>query len=197
MITAVRSELTRRYKAGWPRTLILPLLQFPIFLGVSSQLRDMLGMPSVNLWRMFRGSGNNSAETGELFVQSMTTGGPPWALDLTAADPTGALPFMVGGIMITQALISAPKYQKSDGMTSRVPTAIFVTISGLFPFVFLNAPAGILLYWASSSGIALLTNLYLNRRYPINLVKPCKRPVLDTWTPKINSNPYRVLRSHS
>jgi len=172
------NDLQTRFMCGRLRTM-WPIVQLPVFLWLSSNLRDMLGMPG-SIVRTFLGRGNDGEQVGELFQQSMTEEGPSWALDLTAADPTGSLPIIVSVVMMSQTLISAPKYQRGAGILQRTPTILLVVLSGSIPIIFASAPAGILWYWAWSSGMALVTNVYLNRRYPLTNVKPCKRPVINT-----------------
>lgn len=157
---ADKAQLTEDYNCDWRLTFFRPLFQLPVFIGMSCSLRTMMGpLP-------FEEGPMNPAR----FEPSMMEEGLPWAIDFTAADPTGFLSYGVAAIMAITTLRA--------GETNRFMTRFLLLCSiGIGPF-FSATPAGVLWYWLCSSGTALLQNLYVDWKYPITRIRPCKRPVL-------------------
>jgi hypothetical protein len=184
---ALTSELKTRYDCGLGKTFFRPILQFPIFLSMSWTIRDMLGIPGSTIKSFIytmlgyeRATGVEAAQQAALaFEPTLMQEGLPWAMDLTAADPTGALSYSVAAIMLSQTLLGMRSTNGGSNMLSRTLIVFALAIGPLMA----SAPAGILYYWACSSGIALATNCYLDWRYPLTRFAPCKRPLVGNGLP--------------
>jgi membrane protein insertase Oxa1/YidC/SpoIIIJ len=164
--------------------MFLPILQFPVFLGMSWNLREMLGIPGGTLKSLFGTmlgrealSDAKAAQQAALsFEPTMMEEGLPWAIDLTVADPTGTLSYGVAVIMASQVLLGMRGQSGRISMLSRVLLLLSMSIGPLMA----SAPTGILYYWACSSGFALITNVFLDWKYPLVRFAPCKRPLLTS-----------------
>lgn len=179
LMQSLTSDLKKRYNCGLGRTFLLPILQFPVFLSMSWTIRDMLGAPGGTLKSfIYTLLGYElppaDASAASTLDPAMLTEGLPWAVDLTAADPTGTLSYCVAGIMLSQTLLGMRSIPGGSSMLSRVLLVFSILIGPLMA----GAPAGILYYWACSSGMALVTNAFLDWRYPLVRFAPCKRPLL-------------------
>jgi inner membrane protein COX18 len=183
LMQKLTKELQTRYNCGYLKTFFLPMLQLPVFLGMSWTLRDMIGMSGGGIksfiYTMLGWEQAAAAEIAQQAVPAMMHEGLPWALDLTAADPTGMLSYGVAGIMLSQTLLGMRSVPGGSTMLSRTLIVFSLMIGPLMA----SAPAGILYYWACSSGFALVTNVYLDRRYPLVRFAPCKRPLLNNGLP--------------
>lgn len=174
---------TDDFQCGSSRTTWLPMLQFPVWLSMSWTLRDMLGWPpgakhflyTMLGWETLQGA--EAAQQAALnFEPTMMEEGLPWAADLTLADPTGTSPIMVSSIMAISIL---------RGIRGRSGLSRYLSFAGLvyaggIGHLLAGAPAGIMYYWACSSGFALITNIYLDRRLPVPTFTPCKRQLKKT-----------------
>jgi inner membrane protein COX18 len=182
-IRRLTDELKTQYRCGLDKTFLRPLLQFPVFVGMSWTIQDMIGMKDGALRTLFTtlfGSSDaiSSEPVHEAAVatfSAMAQDGLPWAVDLAAADPTGVLSYTVGAIMLSQVVLSMRSIPGGTNMLSRFLIVLSLAIGP----VMVNAPAGILYYWACSSGLALLTNVWLDWRYPLVRFAPCKRVLLN------------------
>lgn len=181
------SELKDRYACGLGKTFFRPILQFPVFLQMSWTIREMLGIPGGTLKSFMytmlgkeAATGTEAAQQAALaFEPTMMEEGLPWAIDLTAADPTGTLSYGVAAIMLSQTLLGTLRVPGGSTMLSRTLIVFSLAIGPLMA----SAPAGILYYWACSSGLALVTNVYLDWRYPLVRFAPCKRTLLNNGLP--------------
>lgn len=81
-----------------------------------------------------------------------------WITDLSAKDPFYVLPIVMGGVMFIQQRITAPV--GSDP----TQTAMLKWMPVIFTFVFINFPAGLVLYWLTNSIISLGIQLYMKRK---------------------------------
>ncbi|MGB2579870.1 YidC/Oxa1 family membrane protein insertase [Elusimicrobium simillimum] len=81
-----------------------------------------------------------------------------WIKDLSAKDPYYVLPIVMGAIMFFQQKISAP----TGGDPTQ--TAMLKWMPVIFTFVFINFPAGLVLYWLTNSIISLVIQLIINKR---------------------------------
>jgi membrane protein insertase Oxa1/YidC/SpoIIIJ len=183
MMKKLTGEETKRFACGISSTFFRPMLQFPVFLAMSWNIRDMLGIPGGTLKSLLQtmlgieqAEGIEAAKQAALaFEPTMMEEGLPWAVDLTAADPTGTLSYGVAVIMLLQTLLGT---QAQAGRASMLTKILLVLSASIGPLM-VHAPAGILYYWACSSGLALVTNVYLDWRYPLVRFAPCKRPLLN------------------
>ncbi|KIW05176.1 uncharacterized protein PV09_03725 [Verruconis gallopava] len=181
---ALRKDLQHRFDCGLGKTLLRPILQLPVFLTMSWNIREMLGIPGGTLKSLLYTmlgqeltEGMDAArQAALLFEPTMMEEGLPWAVDLTIADPTGTLSYAVSAIMMSQTLLSM---RRVPGGSGSVLTRFLLVLSLAIGPLMVNAPAGLLYYWACSSGMALITNVILDWRYPLLRFTPCKRPLTN------------------
>jgi YidC/Oxa1 family membrane protein insertase len=86
--------------------------------------------------------------------------GSPWILwvhDLSAHDPFYILPLLMGGVMFVQTRMNpaAVADPTSAAMMKWQPV--------LFTFMFLNFPAGLVLYWTTNSMLSALQQILLRK----------------------------------
>jgi YidC/Oxa1 family membrane protein insertase len=81
-----------------------------------------------------------------------------WITDLAAADPYHVLPIIMGVTMlIQQKLNPAPP----DPMQAKV--MMFLPV--VFTILFLNFPAGLVLYWTVNNSLSILQQWYITRKF--------------------------------
>jgi inner membrane protein COX18 len=189
---AARKHLQKDFKCGWWYNWIT-VLQLPVFLAITEAIRSMIGMQRGLMGALLDRIGWSS--TGSVLEQdsasprlynpewyepSMAVEGLPWMLDLTAADPSLTLPFVVSGLMIANLAFTGPKVTKElpqSLMQRRMTRSLLLVGLAIGPLT-LELPAGILYYWACSSASALASNILLDRMYPLRSpVRACARPL--------------------
>ncbi len=79
-----------------------------------------------------------------------------WIPDLSDKDPFYILPILMGLSMIAQQWIT-PSSDKNQKM-------IMYIMAGVFTFLFMNFPAGLVLYWLTNNILGLLQSLIINRQ---------------------------------
>ncbi|MFH2202205.1 MAG: membrane protein insertase YidC [Elusimicrobiota bacterium] len=87
--------------------------------------------------------------------------GAPWMLwvqDLSAADPYYVLPVVMGGIMFLQNKMTPV----AGGDPNQAKMMQFMPI--IFTFMFLNFPAGLVLYWLTNSILSFAQQLIIKRQ---------------------------------
>ena len=81
-----------------------------------------------------------------------------WITDLAAADPYHVLPIIMGlTMLIQQKLNPAPP----DPMQAKV--MMFLPV--VFTILFLNFPAGLVLYWTVNNSLSILQQWYITRKF--------------------------------
>lgn len=172
----------------------LPFGQLPVFIFMADVMRRLAGahggLLSAITLGVFGGKpdGTEDALSAASFHPAMCYEGPAFCVDLTAADPTLTLPLAVSGLMLANLWYSGMRSAPYSGApVAAVPVTgagrRFVTgvLTGMaiaaFPLT-LGMPAGVTLYWASSSASALVVNIWLHRLVPLHVVSPCKRPLV-------------------
>lgn len=81
-----------------------------------------------------------------------------WIADLSAADPYHVLPVIMGiTMLIQQKLNPAPP----DPMQARI--MMFLPV--VFTVLFLNFPAGLVLYWIVNNSLSILQQWYITRKF--------------------------------
>jgi len=80
-----------------------------------------------------------------------------WIHDLASADPYYVLPILMGiSMLVQQRLSPAPP----DPIQAKVMMALPI----VFTFLFLNFPAGLVLYWVVNNSLSILQQWYITRR---------------------------------
>ncbi|KAF2086092.1 hypothetical protein K490DRAFT_5043, partial [Saccharata proteae CBS 121410] len=181
--------LYMRWKCQWWRR-AMPFLSVPFFLTLAETIRRMVGSRP-GLLGMLAGDADgqtmkstvgtavSKVSSGELDTYldpSLTTEGALWFTDLTAADPTLILPFIVSGITFAHIaygsrLPSGVKISAASGFLRRGLLVLSLSLWALI----MNVPSGILLYWASSTAAAFANALFLDWRLPLGkMIAPAK-----------------------
>lgn len=83
-----------------------------------------------------------------------------WITDLSSKDPYYVLPVIMGAIMFFQQRLTTP----TAGMDP-TQAAMMKWMPVIFTVLFINFPAGLVLYWLTNSIISFCVQLYLNRKY--------------------------------
>lgn len=138
------------------------------------------------------GHGLSPVALDAYFEPSMASEGMLWFQDLTMADPTGALPFIVSGLMFSNIYFTKNAADASDASTfqtalRRTLLAVSLAIGPLCQ----NLPAGLMLYWVSSTSSVIIWNAWLDWKYPSPRdFTACKRTLL--MPPPTKSQPGRI-----
>lgn len=80
-----------------------------------------------------------------------------WVVDLSAKDPWFILPIIMGGSMFLQQKLNPPP---ADPIQAKV----LMFMPAFFTVLFLNFPAGLMLYWVVNNGLSILQQMYITRR---------------------------------
>ncbi|MDF2866971.1 MAG: yidC [Gammaproteobacteria bacterium] len=80
-----------------------------------------------------------------------------WIHDLASADPYYVLPILMGASMLLQQRLSPTP---PDPIQAKVMMALPI----VFTFLFLNFPAGLVLYWVVNNSLSILQQWYITRR---------------------------------
>jgi len=80
-----------------------------------------------------------------------------WIHDLSLADPFYVLPILMGASMLLQQRLSPTP---PDPLQAKVMMALPI----VFTFLFLNFPAGLVLYWVVNNSLSILQQWYITKR---------------------------------
>lgn len=83
-----------------------------------------------------------------------------WICDLAAHDPTYVMPILMGISMLIQQ-----KMTPVTGDPRQAKMMLFMPV--VFTFMFLNLPAGLVLYWTLSNVLQIAQQMYLQKRKPV------------------------------
>ncbi|KAF1940849.1 hypothetical protein EJ02DRAFT_219483 [Clathrospora elynae] len=188
----VTSALDKRWNVtlfgqfGWT------LAQIPIFFAMAETIRQKCGARDGLLGMGLSAFKKDDAATsvGELavtpsqwFEPSLATEGMLWFQDLLVPDPTGALPFVVSGLMFANIYMTK-NTANSDAKWPNTFRRILLGVALLVGPLCQNLPAALLLYWGSSTSSVMLWNVWLDWKYPAPRgYTACKRPLLMPPTP--------------
>ena len=110
---------------------------------------------------------------------SLANAGMPWFPDLLVTDPYHALSYMVSALMFTNIYISK---NGSIGTPNRLQRSVrrsMLLVALAIGPLLQDLPAGLLLYWVSSTSSVIVWNLWLDHKYPgAKGFEPCKRKLL-------------------
>ncbi len=82
-----------------------------------------------------------------------------WITDLSSKDPYYVLPLAMGGVMLLQQRMTMPM----GGDPTQ--TAMLKWMPVIFTFLFMNFPAGLVLYWLTNSVVSFSIQLYMNKKH--------------------------------
>ncbi|KTW32683.1 uncharacterized protein T551_00168 [Pneumocystis jirovecii RU7] len=150
-----RNELFHRHSCHPIGSLVLPLVQIPLFFIMTFVLRGMSG----SSFLLFSGL-NVPVEV------SLAHEGIGWIQDLTVSDPIGFLPVCLGLISLINIQLNLDFYKEM------VSVPIFLTRLAqgnalVFTFVSMQAPTALSLYWVTSSLFSVIQNLVLHFVKPL------------------------------
>jgi mitochondrial inner membrane protein COX18 len=185
------AALHRRWSCGLGRRL-LPVLQFPVWLVMAETIRRMLGIESGLLGLAVKAFttaptdaiaiAESGAATptlnGSFLEPSLATEGMLWFPNLMVPDPTLTLPFILSGVMLGNILIGSTPTKRVGRFQQRLRRLLIVVALAIGPLT-LQLPAGLLLYWISSTSSAMLMNTILDIFWPLKAPPvACKRPLI-------------------
>ncbi|KAK8168299.1 60Kd inner membrane protein-domain-containing protein [Phyllosticta citrichinensis] len=196
------SEIKERWKFGLARQ-TQPFLSLPIFLAFAETIRRMIGTdkgimglaigPSEDVQASSAPEGveaavvedtssasssvSDSADLSSWVEPSMATEGMLWFSDLTVADPTLVLPVLVSSATFFAVWRGSRVLPgEEEGKNARVLRRTLLSGSVIiFPFI-LKVPAGMLLYWVTSTTCAGLTHVWNDYYYKKKTsIKPVRK----------------------
>ncbi|OCL13879.1 hypothetical protein AOQ84DRAFT_429176 [Glonium stellatum] len=174
--------LHKRWRCGIGRRL-LPVLQFPIWLVMAETIRRMLGIEYGLLGLVVKSfttapkdaiataeSGGAAAPIidGPFLEPSLATEGMLWFPNLMIPDPTLALPFILSTVMLGNIFINSKEGKVVGKFQTRLRRILICVALAIGPLTF-QLPAGLLLYWISSTSSAMLMNAILDTFWPLKV----------------------------
>lgn len=183
-------ELTTKLDERWKVTLSGQIgwtfAQIPIFFAMAEMIRQKCGARDGLLGMGFSAFKTDEAAasareavntTSRWFEPSLANEGMLWFQDLLVPDPTGALPFLVSGLMFAN-IYTTKNTVSSDAKWPLVIRRTLLFVAVLIGPLCQNLPAALLLYWGSSTSSVMLWNAWLDWRYPAPRgFMACKRPL--------------------
>lgn len=122
--------------------------------------------------------GTSTVDLHPFFEPSLANEGMLWFQDLTIADPTGTLPFVVSGLMFSNIYFTKNTNPNDTSVTQRIIRKTLLGVALLVGPFCQNLPAGLMLYWASSTLSVIMWNFWLDWKYPApRQFTACKRPL--------------------
>lgn len=194
-------EIYKTFSCQRYKLFLTPALQLPFFLIIIESIRRMAGAGQGLLRLVFSsvpsvsGSAEGGAETASgatanpdvataltTAEPSMTTEGPLWFVDLTAADPLLILPFALSATMLLHLVPS--HYFTRTAAPVGTPTGFQRRLRNMLKLLALAAgpltlalPAGVLYYWVSTMLVSFVQGHLLDMFMPLkNPVMPCTPP---------------------
>ena len=159
------------------RRSLRPLLQFPIFYVLAETIRRMAGARSSLLGLVVqqlsvgtKGSGGieSTVEPGASYdaylEPSMASEGMLWFQNLTVADPTHNLSFIISATTFGHLWWTT---RNAASLQSKAIRVVLLSAAVLIAPLTLSLPSGVLLFWLSSTIGAILQGIALHRLYPL------------------------------
>ncbi|RCH81476.1 membrane insertase cox18 [Rhizopus stolonifer] len=157
--TRYQAELQKRYSqkvkeiyahygcSRW-KLLLLPYIQIPLFVSMSLSLRHVAAMP-LPWW----------GQTAETPASGLSDEGLGWFMDLTVADPTMMVPFLIGAGNLINVELNAWYANKAQSKKQTIITNVLRGVSIAFVPIAAQTPMAIGLYWLSSAWYSVAQNL--------------------------------------
>ena len=165
-----RSEIYARWGCQTWKTM-LPLAQLPIWLTAIEAVRAMCGTRAGLLGMILRSE--NAATAGVPTAPSLATEGILWFPDLLVPDPQLVLPFLLSGAVFLNLTHARSGVGNQSVWQKRLHRSLMIVALALGPLT-LQVPSAMLVYWISSSLLALLQAMILDRAMPMPpAIKPC------------------------
>ncbi|KAF2625423.1 hypothetical protein BU25DRAFT_345580 [Macroventuria anomochaeta] len=179
-----RWRVTLKGQIGWT------LIQIPVFFTMAEVIRKMCGARDGLLaltassvkgiqgccyYQCHRGNRCAAVTTSPFFEPSLATEGMLWFPSLITPDPL--LPFVVSGLMFSNIYFTNNTISSDKNWPNAIRRAL-LGVSLLIGPLCQNLPAGLMLYWASSTTSVMLWNKWLDWKYPAPRdFTACKRPL--------------------
>jgi inner membrane protein COX18 len=180
------AKLDSRWKVTLRGQISWTFAQIPIFIAMAECIRQKCGARDGFMGMTFSAikREDTSAVVDTLgvtpstwFDPSLANEGMLWFQDLLLPDPTGALPYVVAGLMFTNIYIT-PNTVQSDGSWPLTIRRTLLGVAFLIGPLCQNVPAALLLYWGASTSSVMLWNAWLDWKYPAPRgYTACKRPL--------------------
>ena len=185
-VKALTSSLDKRWNVTLWGQIGWTFAQIPIFFTMAEVIRQkcgahqgLLGM-GLSAFRKQDEAlvGSDMFSTvSRWFEPSLANEGMLWFQDLLVPDPTGALPFIVSGIMFSNIYFTKNTVN-SDAKWPLLIRRFLLGIALLIGPLCQGLPAALLLYWGSSTSSVMLWNVWLDWRYPAPRgFTACTRPL--------------------
>ncbi|EMR10127.1 hypothetical protein PNEG_01405 [Pneumocystis murina B123] len=145
-----RSELFRRHNCHPIGSVVVPFIQFPLFLTMTFALRGMSGW-SIPLF----------PKSDIPMEVSLSYEGIAWMQDLTVPDSIGFLPVCLGLINLINIELNI-YFHKEMFFVSTFMTRFAQVNALIFIFISMQAPIALCLYWITSSLFSAAQNAVLN-----------------------------------
>jgi inner membrane protein COX18 len=186
-VNDMTSALDKRWNVTLAGQISWTLAQIPIFLAMAETIRQkcashdgLLGM-ALSAFRSSDAADNigKAAVThSQWFEPSLATEGMLWFPNLLVPDPTGVLPFMLSGLMFANIYFTKNTVQNDAKWPNRIRRILLVVALLIGPSC-QHLPAALMLYWGSSTTSVILSNFWLDWKYPApRAFTACKRPLL-------------------
>ncbi|KAJ4354733.1 hypothetical protein N0V95_003575 [Ascochyta clinopodiicola] len=115
--------------------------------------------------------------TNPFFEPSLANEGMLWFQDLVLPDPTGALPFIVSGLMFSNIYFTKNTVTNEKTWPNYI-RRVLLGVSLLIGPLCQGLPSALMLYWASSTSSVMIWNAWLDWKYPAPRdFTACKRPL--------------------
>jgi inner membrane protein COX18 len=185
-VKEVIAQLDKRWNVTLSGQIGWTFAQIPIFFAMAETIRQKCAARDGLLGIGFSAFGSKDAgiavddvvaSTSRWFEPSLANEGMFWFQDLLLPDPTGALPFIVSGLMFTNIYMTKNTVG-NDAKWPNLIRKILLGVSLLVGPLCQNMPAALMLYWASSTTSVMLWNVWLDWKYPAPRgYTACKRPL--------------------
>ncbi|KKA21491.1 hypothetical protein T310_4449 [Rasamsonia emersonii CBS 393.64] len=190
----------------------IPFLQMPIWLSLMEGLRAMCGNDKSLISYLLTSSSTTPEQSiTSVLEPSLATEGALWFPDLLAGDPTGVLPITLGlSILLNVStgwrtpsfgeISDYPRNEMLQHLTFRLlkggmqTLAIYIGLSAYLT----GMPAGLMIYWITSTNIATLQSLFLDKyMFAIKPLKPWTKMYVGILRPGEVKPPSKTDREHT
>lgn len=132
-------NLYKTYKVNPAGGCLPMILQIPVFIGLYQALLNSLELRHAS------------------FISHLPFTDMIWLADLSAKDPYYITPIIMGGTMFLQQ-----KMTPSPGDPTQAKIMLFMPI--FFTFIFLNFPAGLVIYWLANNVLSIAQQWWMLRK---------------------------------
>ncbi|KAF9693593.1 hypothetical protein EKO04_008501 [Ascochyta lentis] len=152
--------------------------------GAIDTLRTLDASSAVDVVDVSNTDGLAAMATSPFFEPSLANEGMLWFQDLILPDPTGALPFIVSGLMFSNIYFTKNTVTNEKTWPNYI-RRVLLGVSLLIGPLCQGLPSALMLYWASSTSSVMLWNAWLDWKYPAPRdFMACKRPLQMPPAPK-------------